>query len=503
MENVFPFQTSHITSSSLFPSDPNLGDTPVDSDVVLVVSDHIPVPVVSESSSSNTSTIVADRLCDPPYHIVRPSRTKTLPAKFKDFTGFPALVSNTTNVLSNTVCAHPLSKYISYHVFRAPHLAFLANITKVHVPYTYKHAVIHKHWADAMTAEIVALESNQTWEIVPRPVNKNIIDCKWLFKVKYTPEGFIDKYKARLVAKGFTQTIGVDYFETYAPVAKMTTVRVVLALAAKFNWHLHQMDVNNAFLHGVLTEEIYMKLPPGFQQLSSDNFKFSSNVEYVCKLKKSIYGLKQAPRVWNDKLATSLVQFGFTQVACNHSLFTLKKDSQLMVVIVYVDDILITGTSQDLITQVKLFLHPQFKIKDLGPMKYFLGLELARNSTGIFLNQRKYALDILADTGMSSVKPSVVSIEQNHKLIDNQSPILPDADIAIYRRLVGRLLYLTITRPDLSYGIHVLSQFISSPRVDHLAAAYKMVKYIKGTIGQGLFCPSDSSLQLQAYSDSD
>lgn len=132
--------------------------------------------------------------------------------------------------------------------------------------------------------------------------------------------------------------MGMDYFETYAPVAKMTTVRVVLALAAMYNWHIHQMDVNNAFLHGTLTEEIYMKLPPGFNQLSSST-KFPPGVELVCRLRKSIYGLKQAPRVWNDKLVSSLVKFGFSQAACDHSLLTLKHNSDFVVVIVYVDDI--------------------------------------------------------------------------------------------------------------------------------------------------------------------
>lgn len=130
------------------------------------------------------------------------------------------------------------------------------------------------------------------WDIVPHPPDKNIVDCKWLFKVKYTPTGQVDKYKARLVAKDFTQTMSVDYFETYAPVAKMTTMRVVLALTTKYNWFIHQMDVNNAFLHGVLDEEFYMKLPLGFHHLNSSSQKFPPGVELVCRLRKSIYGLK-------------------------------------------------------------------------------------------------------------------------------------------------------------------------------------------------------------------
>ncbi|WOH00570.1 hypothetical protein DCAR_0519936 [Daucus carota subsp. sativus] len=193
-----------------------------------------------------------------------------------------------------------------------------------------------------------------------------------------------------------------------------------------------------------------MKLLPGFSQLSTGTFVPEPGVEYVCKLIKSIY-----------------------------------------------------GNSTELITTVKQFLHSQFKIKDLGPMKYFLGLEVARSPTGIFLNQRKYALDILTDTGLTATKPSAVPMEQNHQLSDNASPPLVPKHVETYRRLVGRLLYLTISRPDLAYGVHVLSQYISNPRSDHLQAAYKMVRYIKGTVGQGLFFPKDNSNQLCAYSDSD
>lgn len=149
------------------------------------------------------------------------------------------------------MCVHPLHKYISYHMFRPPHLKFLANISIIPVPYTYKQVVVHRPWAHAMVAEINELEDNQTWDIVPRPPDKNIIDCKWIFKVKYTSTGVVYIYNLRLVVKVFVQIIGMDYFETNATVAKMTTVHVVLALAAKFNWHIHQMDVNNTFLHGV------------------------------------------------------------------------------------------------------------------------------------------------------------------------------------------------------------------------------------------------------------
>ena len=155
----------------------------------------------------------------------------------------------------------------------------------------------------------------------------------------------------------------------------------------------------------------------------------------------------------------------------------------MVVMLVYVDDILITGSSTDLIQEVKAFLHTQFKLKDLGPLKYFLGIEVARSTTGFYLNQRKYALDLLRDTGLTASKPLVVPIEQNHKLLDNHSSVLSIADASTYRQLVGRLIYMTITRPDLSYVVHVLSQFMNAPKLDHMQAMFKVLRYVKQSPG--------------------
>lgn len=263
------------------------------------------------------------------------------------------------------------------------------------------------------------------------------------------------------------------------------------------------MDVNNAFLHGDLNETVFMKLPPGYKVLSSILPTSSPYVQYVCKLKKSLYGLKQAPHCWYTKLSTALKQYGFRQSYSDSSLFTYKTDVGFMAILVYIDDILVTGSSNSQISIVKDYLRTKFKIKDLGPLKYFLGIEVARSSKGFYLNQRKYTLDLLQETGLTAAKPSVVPIEQNHKLIDNTSSLLSDKEASMYRRLVGRLVYLTITRPDLSYAIHVLSQFLSQPRTDHLQAVYRVLRYLKQAPGQGILLSATGSLHLSAYSDSD
>ncbi|XP_074363351.1 uncharacterized protein LOC141703860 [Apium graveolens] len=417
----------------------------------------------------------------------------------QDYVGLPS--ATTCSTYSASTCLYPLHQYISYENISSLYKAYVTKTSQIQVPYSFKQTVIDPNCCAAMKTEIQALESNQTWELVTLPSNQHVIDCKWLFKVKYNPDGSVERYNTRLVAKGFTQEFGVDYFDTFAPVAKMVTVRVFLAVAAKKAWNVTQMDVTNAFLHGDLNETVYMKLPPGYRVLSTAHQSVSS--QFVCKLRKSLYGLKQAPRCWYLKLSTALQSYGFKQSQSDNSLFTFTSNSIFMAVLIYVDDILVTGSSTEHINAMKAFLKTKFKIKDLGPLRYFLGIEVARSTTGFYLNQRKYALDLIKETGLSRAKPSVIPIEQNHKLIDNSFVFLSDTDTVMYRRLVGRLIYLTITRPDLSYAVHVLSQFLSKPRSDHLQAIYRVLRYLKQTHGQGLLISATGNLQITTYTDSD
>ncbi|CAM8982916.1 unnamed protein product [Rhodiola kirilowii] len=222
----------------------------------------------------------------------------------------------------------------------------------------------------------------------------------------------------------------------------MTTIRIVLKIAALKQWPLYQMDVNNAFLHGTLDEEVFMSLPHGH------SYQYKGQKK-VCKLKKSLYGLKQANRQWFSKFTESIESFGFKQSLHDYSLFTYDKDNVVLILLVYVDDVVLTGTSTTKIQQVKDFIHNTFKIKDPGFLKYFLGIEVARSESGIFINQRKYALDLLSDARMMECKPSVIPMDTKHKLSLSTADLLPDP--TVYRRLVGKLIYLTVTRPDLAY----------------------------------------------------
>nr|KYP76764.1 Copia protein [Cajanus cajan] len=252
------------------------------------------------------------------------------------------------------------------------------------------------------------------------------------------------------------------------------------------------MDVHNAFLHGDLEEEVYMKLPPGFRSQASGK---------VCRLRKSLYGLKQAPRCWFAKLDGALKRYGFAQSSSDHLLFTLQRERVQLYVLVYVDDLVISGNDNAAIKVFKLYLNACFHMKDLGMLKYFLGIEVARNSTGIFLCQRKYALDIISEVGLLGAKPASFPMDQHHQLPLAKGALLPDPER--YHRLVGRLIYLSVTRPELSYCVHTLAQFMQHPRQEHWDAALRVVRYLKGNPGQGILLHANCDLQLYAWCDSD
>ncbi|KAL0404417.1 UNVERIFIED_CONTAM: Retrovirus-related Pol polyprotein from transposon RE2 [Sesamum radiatum] len=256
-------------------------------------------------------------------------------------------------------------------------------------------------------------------------------------------------------------------------------------------WALHQMDVHNAFLHGDLDEEVYMQLPPGFS---------ISTPGKVCRLRKSLYGLRQAPD-WFAKLAGALESFGFQQSYADYSLFTYERQDVSLHVLIYVDDLIIAGNNLATLSKFKDYLSHCFHMKDLDLLKYFLGIEIARGPDGLFLTQRKCTLDILSEVGFLDAKPTDFPIEQNHNLSLDNGPLFVDP--ARYRRLIGRLIYLTITRPKLCYIVHILAQFMNSPRDAHWEAALRVLRYLKGHPGQDILLRHDSVLHLNAYCDSD
>jgi hypothetical protein len=456
-----------------------------------------PTPIIDDDDYSSSSPPISPSHFSPDASPNLPSPNVVSP----DPPPSPRHSNRTRNApvyLQDYVCNHlhispyPISNYLSHANLSNSHSHFVMSLHSHTEPKTYAEASKHECWNKAMQVELSALEQTGTWQIVDLPDHIKPIGCRWIYKIKYHADGSVERYKARLVAKGYTQIEGLDYFDTYSPVAKMTTIRLVIALASIHNWHLHQLDVNNAFLHGELQEDVYMMLPPGVT---------SSKPNQVCKLLKSLYGLKQASRKWYEKLTSILLQQNYTQASADHSLFIKKTDSSFTVLLVYVDDIILAGNSLVEFQHIKSILHSTFKIKDLGQLKYFLGLEVAHSKQGISLCQRKYCLDLLSDSNTISSKPVSTPSDASLKLHNDSSP--PYEDIPSYRRLVGRLLYLNSTRPDITFITQQLSQFLSKPTQSHHHAALRVLKYLKGCPGKGLFFPRNSSLHLQGFSDAD
>ncbi|XP_062118563.1 uncharacterized mitochondrial protein AtMg00810-like [Humulus lupulus] len=277
----------------------------------------------------------------------------------------------------------------------------------------------------------------------------------------------------------------------------MVTLKLILAISAIKNWHTLQLDINNAFLNGDLNEEVYMTIPPG---LLIPPF-LNAGTQPVCKLHKSLYGLRQSSRQSHTKLTEALLHDGFTQCKADYTLFTKGKETSFIALLVYVDDIIITGPDLHQLHQIQQTLHTHFKLKALGPLKYFLGFEIARSSAGLFLSQRQYTLQLLQDTGYLGSKPAATPMDPRAKLDSTSGQPLHDP--SQFRRLIGCLLYLTLSRPDITFVVHYLSQFMSAPRTPHLQATHHLLRYLKSKPGQGLLYPSSSSLNLRAFSDSD
>eukprot|EP00253_Pinus_taeda_P009225 PITA_09225 len=245
-----------------------------------------------------------------------------------------------------------------------------------------------------MEEEYNSLLENQTWDLVPLPSGRKLIRYKWVYRTNSAADGQITRWKVRLVAKGFQQVHGIDYDETFAPVAKMDSIRLTLAIAAAQGWEVHLMDVKNSFLHRDLSEDICMEQPHGFIQDSS----------LVCRLKKSLYGLKQAPRAWYAKMDSFLLSQNFERCKFDLNVYMLRTHDSLLILVLYVDDLLITGSSASTIAIVKRALHDRFLMTDMGPLHVFLGLEISEDATGIKLFQTKYAQDLLERFHMTDCK---------------------------------------------------------------------------------------------------
>lgn len=359
-------------------------------------------------------------------------------------------------------------------------------------PSLFEDAARHLEWKRAMEEEIEVIEKNQTWELVKRPLNKNVVGVKWIYRLKTDAKGNVVKHKARLVAKGFTQKHGVDYLETFAPVSRHETIRLILAVAAQQNWKLFQLDVKSAFLNGNLEEEIYAEQPLGFLEEGKE--------DHVLHLHKALYGLKQAPRAWYSRIDEFFLRENFKRSDNDHALYTKEDHGNILVVCIYVDDLIVTGDNEEMVEEFKTTMKSEFEMSDLGLLNYFLGMEIVQSDQGIFLSQECYAKKFLEKFNMQDCKIMRTPLLPHGKdREENENKV----DASVYRSLVGGLLYLTATRPDLMFSASYLSRYLKEPNVDHLKEAKRVLRYIKGTTNMGLHFTAVENPQLIGYSDSD
>ncbi|WVZ86147.1 hypothetical protein U9M48_032980 [Paspalum notatum var. saurae] len=320
-------------------------------------------------------------------------------------------------------------------------------------PSTLQEALNDKRWKNAMDEEYNALMKNKTWHLVPMSGNKNVIDCKWVYKIKRKADGSIDRYKARLVAKGFKQRYGIDYEDIFSPVVKPATIRIILSIAVSKGWCLRQLDVQNAFLHGVLEEE--------------------------------------APRAWYSRLSSKLKELGFYASQADTSLFFYNKNGVTIFLLIYVDDIIVASSSSEAAQVLLHNLRGDFALKDLGELN------------GIFMSQEKYASDIVKRVGMTRCKPLNTPLAVSEKLSIESGTPLGTEDATRFRSIVGALQYLTLTRPDLSFPVNKICQFLHAPTTEHWTAVKRVLRYVKRTLGFGLKIQKSQSMLVSAFSDAD
>ena len=358
-------------------------------------------------------------------------------------------------------------------------------------PKSYHHALRGPNsddWKAAMDDELHSLKKNKTWIIVDEPKGRKVINCMWVFRLKYDSSGNIERYKARLVARGDSQIAGADYDELFAPVVRFDSLRLLLAISASKKWRPRQLDVKTAFLYGILKEEIYMRLPEG-----------SRIPGKVCKLLRCLYGLKQSPREWYARLTDYLLPYGFA-IAVFDPCVMIHESGNLFIAI-YVDDITVFGPSDDLTERIISALKTEFEVKDLGPLHWLLGIKIDFTDTAITLSQETYIDKILDKFGMTDCNSVSTPLDKNMTLREGSKEQQID-NISLYQQIIGSLMYaVTGTRPDLAYTVTHLSQFSSSPTQEHLQAAKRVLRFLKGSRSQTLSYRYGQPLFLEAYCD--
>ncbi|KAK1617346.1 hypothetical protein QYE76_022863, partial [Lolium multiflorum] len=372
------------------------------------------------------------------------------------------------------------------------HHAFVSSFE----PLKVHEALVDPDWVIAMQEELECFTRNEVWSLVERPKDHriNVIGTKWVFKNKQDEDGIVIRNKARLVAQGFAQIEGMDFEDTFAPVARLEAIRLLLAFASFHNFKLYQMDVKSAFLNGPLKETAYVAQPPGFEDPCRPN--------HVYLLHKALYGLKQAPRAWYEFLRDFLLHDGFCMGTVDSTLFTKRvKGGGLFICQIYVDDIIFGGTNPNHNKAFEQLMTRKFEMSMMGELKFFLGFQVRQLAKGTFISQEKYVKDMLKKFNMTNASPMKTPMPVKGQLgsCDGEK----DVDIKVYRSMIGSLLYLCASRPDIMLSVGMCARFQSAPKESHLMAVKRILRYLVLTPTLGLWYPKGSTFELIGYSDSD
>jgi hypothetical protein len=381
------------------------------------------------------------------------------------------------------------------HSSRSAHLSCFSNTLFVALfePRDVGHTLSYSSWVNVIHEELENFERNQVWTLVDPSRDVNVIGTKWVFKNKQGEDGEVVRNKTHLVSQGYNQVEGLEFGETFAHVARLETIRILLAFTAFKGFKLYQMDMKSVFLNGVIQEEVYVRQPPGFE---SPKYPYR-----VYKLSKALYGLKQAPRAWYARLKIFLLEHGYVMGSVDKTLFTLNHDTDFLLVQIYVDDIIFGGSSHTLVSRFQEIIKCEFLMFMIGELTFFLCIQVKQMKQGTFVHQAKYMKDLIKKFNMMEFKSVSTPISSVASLGPDEDG--ETVDQREYRSMIGSLLYLTATRSDIQFTVGLCACFQASPRSSHRTAVQRVFRYLKHTPEFGIWYSVSSSLDLVGFSDAD
>ncbi|GJT89292.1 putative ribonuclease H-like domain-containing protein [Tanacetum coccineum] len=442
----------------------------------------------AEADFTNLETVV--NVSPIPTSRIYPSHPSTL------ILGDPTSTVQIRSKINKSSEAHAFVSYVQKQR-RINHKDFqhclFACFLSQHEPKKISEALEDESWVDAMQEELLQFEIQKVWILVDLPYGKKAIGTKWVYQNKKDERGMVVRNKARLVAQGHRQEEGIDYDEAFAPVARLEAIRIFLAFTSYMGFIVYQTDVKSAFLYGKIDEEVFVSQPPGFQDPKSP--------QKVYKVVKALYGLHQAPRAWYATLSTFLLKNGYRRGTIDKTLFLKKDKHDIILVQVYVDDIIFGSTKKSWCNEFEALMKSRFQMSSMGELTFFLGLQVKQKPNGIFISQDKYVDEILKKFDFANVKSASTPIETQKPLVKDEEA--SDVDVHLYRSMIGSLMYVTASRPDIMFAVCACSRFQVTPKTSHLTAVKRIFRYLKGKPKLGLWYPRESTFDLESYSDSD